>query len=260
MKGGAWAHRRSYISRWIYQLTSLSERTLAMSKPRINEDAFVSALQEGDELGNAMESSGAVMPSMERINRDLASLTPTAGQEEEGREMNDEELEEMLDEKTPVLPNQEFPRPSKIPPVIIDEQEEKEEESMNYAESFASQRETSQLREELEAMSEEMKELKLTIAGVLKEREALPSHLSAIREDINRQMTLMLEKLHSAAEADISSSGVNAMATTLESVKESSTERLAAAADYATDRPRQNSPLATPGAELKGKRRFRPVK
>lgn len=259
MRGGAWAHRRSYISRWIYQITTLAERTKEMSKQRPNEDAYVSALNEGDELGSVMEAAGATMPSMRAIGDDLRNLVSHADSTSEQKPMEESDLDDLLDERTPVLPNQEFPRPvSNIPKIDVSSNDEANEE--NYAESFASQRETSQLREELEAMSEEMRELKSTLAGVLKEREAIPAHMSAIREDINRQMTLMLDKLHSVSESDVSSSGVNAAVATLNAARDASSERLLAAADYASDRPRQSSPLATAGAELKGKRRFRPCK
>lgn len=202
------------------------------------------------------------MPSMEEINKGLGVISQKMNEGKDKREWadDDEELEDLLNEEaTPVQPSQEFSTLSKERPEEVDITSPGPKEA-DYAESFASQRETSQLREELEMMSDEMKELKATIAGVLKEREALPHHLTSIREDINRQMTLMLEKLHFTTESQIASSNVNAVTTALNTVKEESSERLAAAADYATDKPRVTSPLANPGAELKGKRRFRPVK
>lgn len=233
-----------------------------MSKNLRNEDAFAESLREGDELADAMEKTGMTMPSMSEINEGLGVISDQMESGKGKREWadDDDELEGLLNEEaTPVQTSHEFPKREESKPVEVDISSPDPEEG-DYAESFASQRETSQLREELEMMSDEMKELKATIAGVLKEREALPHHLTSIREDINRQMTLMLEKLHFSNETHVSSTNVDAVTTALNTVRDESVERLNAAADYASDKPRVTSPLANQGTELKGKRRFRPVK
>lgn len=233
-----------------------------MSKDQRNEDAFADALRESDDLADVMEKAGMTMPSIEEINQGLGTISKGMEDGKGKREWadDDDELEGLLnEEKTPVQMSKEFEPPKSQRPPEVDVSSPNPDEA-DYAESFASQRETSQLREELEMMSEEMRDLKATIAGVIKEREALPQHLTSIREDINRQMTLMLEKLHFSTENQAESVNVHAISAALNTVKEESTERLAAAADYATDRPRVNSPLANPGSDLKGKRRFRPVK
>jgi uncharacterized protein YoxC len=242
-----------------------------MSTHRVNEEAFSKALEESDKLGEVMESTGAIMPPMGKIAEDMDQMRPSSERKwsdddpddfMEGNVMNDDELQDLLEEKTPVLPSHlTFGHSThEKPKVTLPAEKDDDEEHDDYPESFASQKETSQLREELEALSEEMRDLKATLKGVLKEREALPSHLNVIQEDINRQMTLMLSKLHNLSEADISPATINAVSTSLEGVKEASNERLEAAVSYATDKPRETSPLATVGVDLKGKRRFRPVK
>lgn len=251
-----------------------------MSKDRSNDEGFKEELRESEVLGDLMEQRGIKMIPMAKIQEGLMKLQHTSTNVESKREWadesegendedkgvtqkrDDEDLADLLDEKTPVMPSSDvFEKPAnKRDLSSIKHEEGSEEEEQNYAESFASQRETSQLREEMEQMSEEMKSLKATLSGILKEREALPGHLSTIREDINQQMTLMLRKLHSALESDVSTSNVQAASATITQARDQATDRLAAASDYANDRPRDNSPLATKGAELKGKRRFRPVK
>lgn len=258
MKGGAWNHRRSYISRWIYQITSLYSLTTDMSKPQRNEASYKEAQHEEDALEEAMKAENVAMPSMEKMSDVLNRMQLESKEENSTIRGEDDDLEDLLEEKTPVLPSFDVFETPKEKQIAADGTHEQEEE--NYAESFASQRETSQLREEIEMMSEEMKSLKTTISSLLKEREALPGHLSTIREDINQQMTLMLSKLHSALESDVSTSNVKAASAAIADVKDRSSDRLLAAEDYAKDKPRENSPLANKGSDLKGKRRFRPVK
>lgn len=210
-------------------------------------------------MEEAMMAQHIRMPSMKSMSDKLEQMKLESQTELDMETKDVEDLDDLLNERTPVLPSSElFEDPEMKTPVLG--QKDKQEKEENYAESFASQRETSQLREEIEVMSEEMKSLKSTIASLLKEREAIPGHLSTIREDINQQMTLMLSKLHSALESDVSSANVKAASAAVSEAKERSADRLFAAEDYAKDKPRENSPLASKGAELKGKRRFRPVK
>lgn len=260
MKGGAWNHRRSYIARWIYQITNLSNLSQEMSKSRRQDEGYAEAQREEDALEEARIAKNAPMPSMKSISENLGKMQIEAQKDTGSQKDPEDELDDLLEEKTPVMPSSDvFQTPQgEKGKERMDEEQGGEEE--NYAESFASQRETSQLREEIEMMSEEVKSLKGTLTGLLKEREALPGHLTTIREDINQQMTLMLSKLHSALEDDVTSSNIRAASATITDTKERSADRLTAAADYAGDQPRETSPLANRGAELKGKRRFRPVK
>lgn len=263
MKGGAWNHRRSYITRWIYQITALSRINLDMSKKPITDESYAEAQREEDAMEEARLQNNISMPSMKSISENLGKMQIEAMKEKEGERWGDdeEELNDLLEQKTPVLPHQEeFQTPTERKGKEKDAEPEQEEDDEVYEESFASQRETSQLREEFEVMSEEVRSLKSTISALLKEREALPGHLSVIREDINQQMTLMLSKLQFALESDVTTSNIKAASAAVTDAKERSADRLAAAVDYANDQPRETSPIANKGAELKGKRRFRPVK
>lgn len=244
-----------------------------MSKKPENEESFKEAQHEEDAMDEVMTAGGVPIVPMEEMKDQLEMMIPSkadwseiAEEEEQGKGevegMTEKEMDDLLEEKTPVIGSSEEVKTMGDDQILpsSDNKDDHEDDADFYAESFASQKETSQLREELEQMSEEVRSLKVSLSGLLGEREALPGHLTSIREDINSQMTLMLSKLHSALESDAVSSNIQAAAATLEEVKERSVDRLGAAASYATDRPRENSPLATKGSELKGKHRFRPVK
>lgn len=272
MKGGLWKHRRIELSIWIDRVNRLAATMSAAPSHRRTEESFQRSLEESDQLAEIMEQEGIRMPSISSIKKGIDDLNLTrkewADDENESDDDNvdndaaEEVLDELLEESTPVLTQKETftTPPQKLPPKVTHRDEEEREQVGDYAESFASQRETAQLREEIEVMSTRFASLESTVSALLKEREALPGHLTTIREDINRQLTTVLERLNAALESDVPSTNVRAASTAILNLQQQSTEKLSAAADYATDRPREGSPIATRGAKLEGKRRFRPVK
>jgi len=188
---------------------------------------------------------------------------------DESNEDTDEEqdLDELLHDvaDTPTLTSKGFdktaPRTftSKEGKLEVHDESDIEEEA-DYEESFASQREAAQIREDMEGLSTKIKGMEETIKALLREREGLPSHLASIREDVNSQLTLMLDKLNASLESDLSSSNVQAAISSVRGVQEDTADRLNAAASYASGEPRMSSPLTDPKANLKGKRRFKAVK
>lgn len=268
MRGGIWKHRKTDLSIWINQVQKFSRMASQGDQNRGTEGGFQRALQESDQLAEIMEQEGIEPISIPDIQKGLHEITGGVGigswaDQAEEDTTGGEDLDRLISQTTPVLKQEDKfvtpPQHISANREIIEEEGQHEEEDA-YEESFASQRETAQLREEFETMSGEIASLKSTINALLKEREALPGHLTSIREDINRQMTTMLDKLHSALESDLLSQNVQAATTAITEIQSASVDKLKAAADYASDRPREGSPIATKGAKLEGKRRFRPVK
>lgn len=267
MKGGAWHNRRSYVDLWIstiHKCTSISDTLTEMSG---KDETYRDAQKELSEMDEYMEKEHLTVPGVHELLDAVEKLEVVEEEESQRRGAEGDEtaeLDELIeDQKTPTLKQGVFSSPSdkgKMKKPMLEFVSEKDEETVDYAESFASQREAAQLREELEAVTQKMQSLEDLVKGLLKEREAIPGHLDNIKSDVNRQLTLMLDKLQGLAESDLPRSSVTAAATTLEAVREETSDKLQAASSYAAAPPKATSPLATPGANLRGKRRFRPVK
>jgi hypothetical protein len=238
-----------------------------LAKMSGNDETYHDAQKEFSEMDEYMERENLTVPGVPELLEAVEKLDvvredlpkPT-----DARDDTNEELEELIeDQRTPTLGQGVFSSPSderKGKKPILEFVSEKDEENVDYAESFASQREAAQLREELEIVTQKMQSLEELVKGLLKEREAIPSHLDNIKSDVNRQLTLMLDKLQGLAESDLPRSSVTAATTTLEAVKVEASDQLQAASSYASAPPKATSPLATPGANLRGKRRFKPIK
>lgn len=133
------------------------------------------------------------------------------------------------------------------------------EDDNEYPESFASQQETAHLREEMEVIMQRLEKHESDMKALLKEREKLPMILGSMREDMNRQLTLMLDKLQIAKETEVKGAAVSSAAATVEEVRSDMHDQLTAASSFAQAPPSSASPIAT-GQTLRGKRRFKTVK
>jgi archaellum component FlaC len=93
----------------------------------------------------------------------------------------------------------------KIARIMTGIQPKKESSSATgeYQESFASQGETADLREQIEGLDRRLKGLEKTFELVLQERSSLPIHLQSLQESVTSQMTVMQESLQMAIEAGV---------------------------------------------------------
>lgn len=201
---------------------------------------------------------GTVQEIEERME---ASLNSQASDPEKEKK---EELSQMMFESAIETEINTHPRvfvkPSKS--VRIEKAEEKTEVISDSfeAESFASQRETAELRGELEVFSMRIKNLESILETVLKERSALPAHLARIQEDINAQLTLMSDKLQASLESDIPREAMVEAASTVVAAGVSANDSLHAAKSFLSGPPSNTSPITRSDASLLGKRRFKPRK
>lgn len=272
MKGGIWKHNRTYIAIWIHSVSTLTGMMSQSRTNQIPDESYKHALEVEDQLSELLETRGATVPPASEL---LGTVEEIEKRQKvaEGKKTDwadDEEPDDVdllvKDETTPLAAMGEFKDAGKLHPFVLPPQpplieaREAEDEDNDYEESFASQKEISQLREEFEVMSDRMNKYEDVIEALLKERENLPVQITAIREDINGQMTLALDKLHSALESDKSPLNVHAAASAVKDVRDISVDRLESASSYLKSAPNKSSPVANAGVELKGKRRYRPVK
>jgi len=127
-------------------------------------------------------------------------------------------------------------------------------------ESFTSQRETAEIRNDIEILGKKLTVVERSLEALLKEREALPEHFKKIQESMNRQLTLMTDKINFVLENNAKSEVATVVKETVEAVRTDANENLSAMRSLALAAPSTSSPLAKPGSSLAGKRRFKPVK
>jgi ribosomal protein S15P/S13E len=281
MKGGAWKNERTYVYKWLTSILKIGIVGAVSLGDSMNPESYQAGQIEEDELATYIEEKSLEFPTIgqmvrvvdkvEKDRRQVGDKTIEVMKGELERrskgEMTDEELDLLMkeEEQTDIpldaqsgLAFRGIVRMSKGKQVAVDEEDEEAREE--YPESFASQHETAQLREDFEGLSEKMGKLEEQVLALLKERESIPIHLDTIKEDVNRQLTLMMDKLTSGLEADLTPSSLQAAITSVQELKHDTVERLSAAKSYASAPPKSSSPLATTGVDLKGKRRFKPIK
>lgn len=184
---------------------------------------------------------------------------------EKSPEQEQEELETLLEQErhdsnqTPVnsAPSSQDNVKRERPKHEITEQDEEEED---YEESFASQQETAQLREDFDTITQRFEALEAQFNLVMKERQNLPDVINNIRADLNSQLTMFSDKLYSILESQVSKQEIQSALATIEEVKNDHSEQLKAASGYLSADPKASSPIVSKGVSLKGKGKFKPVK
>lgn len=129
-----------------------------------------------------------------------------------------------------------------------------------YEESFASQQETAQLREEVDAMERRYKDLESKFDLVMRERDNLPTVINNIRNDLNVSLTEFSDKLYKVLEAQRDNKTIATTLATVDEVRAEHADQLKTAAGYLSAEPKATSPLVQKGATLKGKGKFKPIK
>jgi hypothetical protein len=144
-----------------------------------------------------------------------------------------------------------------VKPIVEDQEQENEGD---YAESFATQHETAELREDFEKLSLKFNSLEEKMKLMIKERENLPTILNDMRADLNQQLTTFSDRMYAALEANSLNPAVQAALSTVENIRAEQSDQLRVASSYLASDPKAGSPLVIPGASLKGKGKFKPVK
>lgn len=255
--------RARYTEVWfLYNLYS----TTMTSKSQVPQ---ISGPSEYDEelqaVDDYIEASGAQVPPvselLSQINRLESSKLPDDELTSDVAATpvdNNRELEKLLEEeraessKTPV-------NVGKLPavPQVTDNDLDDAEE---YEESFASQQETAQLREDFDTITQRFETLEAQFNLVMKERQNLPDVINNIRADLNTQLTSFSDKLYSILESQASKQEIKSALATIEEVRSEHSEQLKAASGYLSAEPKASSPIVAKGVSLKGKGKFKPVK
>jgi len=234
--------------------------------------------QEMEDLDEMMEASGAqavpvseLLSQIEKLettklpdDRVLMPKTPqqffkkmTAGIVPRASSNAQEDIEQLMKEHGLVVDD----TPTTAKPQVEDPDSNGDDV---YEESFASQHETAQLREDMETLTEKM-ESKLNALSaqfdlVMKERELLPGIINTIRADTNAQLTEFSDKLYTLLESQPSTKEIQSTLATVDRIKTEQSDQLRSAAGYLSSDPKPSSPLVQTGVSLKGKGKFKPIK
>uniref|UniRef100_A0AAU7YDF8 Uncharacterized protein n=1 Tax=Exserohilum turcicum mymonavirus 1 TaxID=3229033 RepID=A0AAU7YDF8_9MONO len=130
----------------------------------------------------------------------------------------------------------------------------------DYAESFATQHETAELREDFEKLSLRFKSLEEKVQLIIKERENLPVILNDMRADLNQSLTAFSDRMYAALEANSLNPAVQAALSTVENIRAEQADQLRVASSYLASDLKAGSPITVPGSSLKGKGKFKPTK
>jgi uncharacterized protein YoxC len=272
--------KRVNVAFWLNNCTTLFESTMSnAASGSQNKDAVNPELKEtwadelADELETKLESGSSPMPDVQELARvaEKAALAQAKTPDEEIGDLlqkSDHKVDKghravvTRDKKGKGKEKKkiEIEAPDDSTPTPGNLEEATAEDDNSYPMSFASQGETGQIREEIEVLTNRLSSMEKTIASLIAEREALPAHLNAIKQDINKNSTIMLEKIYALAESNTAPLNTSSVAAELSESMTQAQDKVSAAASFASAPPNKKSPIADPRSSLAGKRRFAPKK
>jgi hypothetical protein len=180
-----------------------------------------------DAVEEVMIQRGESMPPMVELLKDVQKITEAftttshiPGGEEDGgfAEAIQAQIKQIEGEN--VTPTQ------ARKPVFSDPPKEKEYKGVEYQESFTSQQETAELREEVSSLASRLVNLEAILEGLVQERKHLPEHLARLTSGINAQFTIMNDRLSAAIESGIAPESAQQLSEQVVEMTSSSTKVL----------------------------------
>lgn len=252
--------RTRYTEVWfLYNLYSITMPKKSKPPQTSGPSEFEEEQQAVEEY---MEDQGIAVPPiselLSRVSHIDTSVVPADDEKHRTDDRKTDELASLLEQeredslKTPV--NQ----PPEASREHISDNDQNDDD--DYEESFASQKETSQLREDFDFITSKFTDLETKFDLVMKERQNLPDVINNIRADLNTQLSSFSEKLYSILESQASKKDIQTALATIEEVRSEHSDQLKSASGYLASEPKASSPLVSRGISLKGKGKFKPVK
>jgi len=258
-----------YTKAWI--LLNLYHTTMAEHPKDHAPKAPLRWSEEMEEVDEYIERSGMSVPPVAQLLEQVNKLEGVKLPEEEvmagDRKDNPiagkgDELDKLMDSELDTGPWGEPFGPigaAKGKEKAVVEQTSRHDEA-EYQESFASQRETTQLREDLEVLGTKYEGLEEQLALIMRERDNLPEALNQIKAELNRELTAFSEKLYKLLENQAPQQDIQSAISQVDEIRAEHSEQLRTAVGYLKQPPKKESPLVTRGISLKGKGKFKPVK
>nr|WKE35272.1 hypothetical protein [Plasmopara viticola lesion associated mononegaambi virus 5] len=187
-----------------------------------------------DELERARINDGAVLPAITELEKEAESIEQIIKKEETAGNQTDDAAIDRFDseilrliehdhgkeveqpattESRVPIKKLEKPKPKRLESnrktaLINDEREhhssDRSADDREYQESFTSQQETAEIRHHIDSLDNKMMHIETLLETIMAERSSFPKHLARHQEDMNKQLTIVLDRLHTALEKDIS--------------------------------------------------------
>lgn len=252
--------RARYTEVWF--LYNLYSSTMSQ-KPQAPDTSYSSEFDDEQQaVDDYIEASGVSVPPVSELLSRVSKLETTKLPDEEvlaeaSTHDHDElaalmELEREASSKTPIQ--------IKAETAVTNVSDNDVPDDDDYEESYASQQETAQLREDFDTITEKFNTLEAQFSLVMKERQNLPEVINNIRADLNTQLTSFSDKLYTILESQASKKDIQTALATIEEVRSEHSDQLKAASGYLSSEPKATSPIVNKGVSLKGKGKFKPVK
>lgn len=134
-----------------------------------------------------------------------------------------------------------------------------ESEADHYQESFTSQEETAELRNHIDSLDTRLSSIEEMINAIMLERSNLPNHLDRHREEINKQFTIISDRLHTALEQNIDHTAVAQTAKDVSVLSADANHTLGTLTTELTKEPKAGSATASNVPITRKPRRVRVV-
>jgi len=232
--------------------------------------------QINEEYEELMAKRGEKIPSMEELLEDEKKITEvisgfggstSKGKEPESTSKSTRQYSDDTDDieqEIAKLQEMKISNPSKkvetvprIKPHFARSQEIINPAQPDYQESFASQEETAEMRDELSSIAARLANLEATIEGLLSERKNLPEHLNRLNNEITKQFTVMNERLNASIEAGISTKTAQQALEQLTNVSSSSNVVLSTVEQELSEPPTKASQTAKSHQISGGRKKIR---
>lgn len=196
----------------------------AMSEDLRNQGKSLPSMQELSALANKAEqgltTEDVKVFQQEKETAEWAQDTDVEEDKEETpdasntegavAETDDESIEEMVNEMTTPVQTT-FNKKESVPSRPSFKAKDRKPSSVDnetYQESYTSQQESAEMRHQIESLDTRLMNMETMFEALLAERKGLPKHLDGYREEMNKQLTIMMDRINTALEKDIPSSSL----------------------------------------------------
>lgn len=129
-----------------------------------------------------------------------------------------------------------------------------------YQESFTSQQESAEMRHQIESLDTRLMNMETMFEALLAERKGLPKHLDGYREEMNKQLTIMMDRINTALEKDIPSTSLEQAKGDVQTMTGETDHVFCQLTTDAENNPAKDSATSSAAPITKSRRRVRLIK
>lgn len=247
-----------------------------MSEDLRNKGESLPSMQELSALANKAEQGltkeDVKAFQQERETSEWAQSTDVEEDEEETPdasntegaivETDDESIEEMVNEMTTPVQTT-FNKKESVqsrPSFKAKDRKPSSVDNETYQESYTSQQESAEMRHQIESLDTRLMNMETMFEALLAERKGLPKHLDGYREEMNKQLTIMMDRINTALEKDIPSSSLEQAKGDIQTMTGETDHVFGQLTTDAENNPAKGSATSNAAPITKSRRRVRLIK